>query len=137
MNNRVGGCQCGAVRYEVEGDPLRVGLCHCTDCRKTSGSAFTLFAVWRRSSFSCTGQIATYKGRSFCPNCGSRVFSLRPDEAEIMSGSLDSAPTGLVPTYEIWIPRREDWLHGLPWADQHEGDRGDEAADASVPMRSG
>ena len=53
-----------------------------------------------------------------------------------MAGSLDSAPTGLVPTYEIWIPRREEWLHRLPWADQHEGDRGDEAADA-MPIRSG
>ena len=133
----MGGCQCGAVRYAVEGDLLRVGLCHCTDCRKTSGSAFTLFAIWPRSAFSFTGHTATYKGRSFCPNCGSRVFSLRADEAEIMAGSLDSAPTGLVPTYEIWIPRREEWLHRLPWADQHEGDRGDEAADAILPIRSG
>jgi hypothetical protein len=51
------------------------------------------------------------------------VFSLRPDEAEIMVGSLDDAPSKLIPTYEIWTPRRESWLHGLPWADQYEGDR--------------
>jgi hypothetical protein len=54
-----------------------------------------------------------------------------------MAGSLDNAPTGLVPTYEIWTPRREEWLHSLPWADQHIGDRGDQAADPSVPVRSG
>ena len=78
MNNRVGGCQCGAVRYEVEGDSLRVGLCHCTDCRKTSGSAFTLFAIWPRSAFSCTGHIATYKGDRFArpADRGSSRFEL-------------------------------------------------------------
>jgi hypothetical protein len=42
------------------------------------------------------------------------VFSLRPDEAEIMTGTLDNAPTGLTPTYELWIARREEWLHGMP-----------------------
>ena len=123
---RQGGCQCGAVRYKVSDEPLRVGLCHCTDCRQTSGSAFTMFAVWPRASFRSTSVVTTYRGRSFCPDCGSRLFSLRPDEAEIMVGSLDDAPSGLVPRYEIWVPRRESWLHGLPWADQHAGDRVDE-----------
>jgi hypothetical protein len=101
---------------------MRVGLCHCTDCRQTSGSAFTFFAIWPRSAFRSTAHVATFKGRSFCPRCGSRVFSLTLDEAEIMIGSLDDAPSGLVPTYELWIPRREEWLHGLPWA-EHIGDR--------------
>ena len=120
---RKGKCQCGEARYEVEGEPMRVGICHCTDCRQTSGSAFTLFAVWPRTAFSCSSDVGTFRGRSFCVNCGSRVFSLRPDEAEIMVGSLKNAPSGLVPTYEIWVPRREEWLHGLPWADQYKGDR--------------
>jgi hypothetical protein len=123
---RTGGCQCGAVRYQVEEEPLRVGLCHCTDCRKTSGSVFSTFAVWPRSAFSSVSHVATYRGRSFCPNCGSRVFSLTPTEAEIMVGSLHDAPSGLVPAYELWTPRREDWLHGLPWTDQYVGDRAGE-----------
>jgi hypothetical protein len=120
---RTGGCQCGSVRYEVSGEPLRVGICHCTDCRQTSGSAFTFFAIWPRSAFRSTSHVATFKGRSFCPNCGGKVFSLTPTEAEIMVGSLDDAPSGLVPQYELWTPRREGWLHALPWADQHVGDR--------------
>ena len=131
---RTGGCQCGAVRYQVEGEPLRIGICHCTDCRQTSGSAFAIFAVWPRGAFGSISHVATYRGRSFCPNCGSRVFSLRPDEAEIMVGSLDDAPTGLVPTYELWTPRREDWLHGLPWADQYAGDRTDAAGNWREPL---
>lgn len=120
---RSGRCQCGAIRYQVHGEPLRIGICHCTDCRQTSGSAFTMFAIWQRGSFQVEGQPATYRGRSFCSNCGSRLFSLDPDEAEIMCGTLDDAPTDLVPSYELWTPRRETWMHPLPWADQFTGDR--------------
>jgi len=82
MKIRTGGCLCGAVAYRVEGEPLRVGLCHCADCRKSSGSAFVFFAVWPRQAFSHNGEIATFAGRSFCAACGSRLFCLRDDEAD-------------------------------------------------------
>ena len=120
---RTGGCLCGAVRYSVRGAPLRVGLCHCADCRKTSGSAFVTFAVWPRAAFSVAGDIASHAGRSFCPLCGSRLFCLRPEEAEINVGSLDDAPTGLEPTYELWTRRRERWLPPLAVATQYDEDR--------------
>lgn len=118
-----GGCVCGRVRYSVKGDPLRVGICHCTDCRRTSGSAFTFYAIWPLPVFSGEGTTSSYKGRSFCPACGSRMFSLNETEAEIMVGTLDDAPSEQVPQYELWTPRREPWLHALPWADQFHGDR--------------
>lgn len=120
---RQGGCKCGDLRFEVSGEPLRVGLCHCADCRKFSGSAFTFFAVWPLQAFNSSGAASVFEGRSFCPRCGSRVFSLRNDEAEVMAGSLDAAPGDLVPAYEIWVPRREEWLLKLPWADQYAEDR--------------
>ncbi len=120
---RTGGCRCRQVRYSVTGEPLRVGICHCADCRQSSGSAFTFFAIWPIAAFAGEGPASSYKGRSFCPNCGSQVFSLSGDEAEIMVGSLDEAPTDQLPRYELWTPRREAWLHALPWADQFEGDR--------------
>ena len=44
--DRRGGCRCGKVRYTVSGEPLRTGLCHCTSCRKESGSLYTAYAVW-------------------------------------------------------------------------------------------
>ncbi|MBB3133927.1 hypothetical protein FHS26_001643 [Rhizobium pisi] len=122
MNIRTGSCLCGAVAYEVEGEPLRVGLCHCADCRKSSGSAFVFFAVWPRPAFSHSGKIASFAGRSFCPVCGSRLFCLRNDEAEIRLGSLDSPPTDLAPSYEVWIKRREPWLHPLSGVDQFAED---------------
>jgi hypothetical protein len=107
---RRGGCACGAVRYEVRGEPVKVGLCHCTDCRKETGSAFLYYADWPRADFTVTGDYRTYDGRSFCPACGSRLFHVSDEGAEICVGSLDDAPTGLVPVREGWIKRREDWL---------------------------
>lgn len=120
---RLGGCACGKVRYSVSGEPLRVGICHCTDCRRTSGSAFTFYGIWPLAAFSYEGQMSRYKDRSFCPTCGSQVFALSDTEAEIMAGTLDEAPSGLVPQYELWTPRREPWLHVLSGADQFTGNR--------------
>ncbi|MBS3649125.1 GFA family protein [Pseudaminobacter sp. 19-2017] len=122
MVTRRGGCLCGAVRYEVEGEPLRVGLCHCADCRKESGSSFVTFAVWPTSSFRSTGDLKTFDGRGFCSECGSRLFNPGAKETEIRVGSLDDAPAGLKPEYEIWVIRRETWLHPMP-VPQYSGDR--------------
>ncbi|MEQ1955732.1 GFA family protein [Mesorhizobium sp. CN2-181] len=120
---------CGEVRFSVSGQPNRVGLCHCKDCRASSGSAFAVFAIWPRPAFDAKGHVGTYQGRSFCVNCGSPLFSLGPDEAEIMLGSLDDAPTDLIPTYELWVCRREGWLPEMPWTDLFEKDRTGEAGD--------
>ena len=120
---REGGCLCGAIRLRVKGEPKRIGLCHCLDCRKVSGSAFTAYAIWPRDAFESSGEMGVYAGRSFCKACGSRLVSLTDDEAEVMLGSLDAAPSGLVPQYELWIGRREGWLHALPWAKQFAHDR--------------
>jgi hypothetical protein len=120
---RTGGCTCGNVRYQVDGEPKRVGLCHCTLCRQETGSVFMAFAVWPRTAFSFSGETRTWEGRNFCPNCGSRLFSIGDDEVEIKIGTLDEAPTGLTPQYELWIGRREKWLHPLPDARQFAHDR--------------
>jgi hypothetical protein len=127
---RAGGCLCGAVRFSVKGDPLRVGPCHCQDCRRVSGSAFTFFGVWPRSAYEGTGELRTFEGRSFCPDCGFRVASLRDDEAELMLGALDLVPSDIIPDYELWIGRRETWLMDLQWAEQCQHDRETQAVSA-------
>ena len=119
---RHGGCRCGAVRYEVRGEPQKVGLCHCTDCRKETGSDFLHYADWPRSAITVTGDYRTYSGRSFCGLCGTRLFHLGDDHAEICVGSLDEAPAGLTPTREGWIKRREHWLAPVPGAYQAQED---------------
>lgn len=120
---RAGGCVCGAIRYTVRGAPIHVGRCHCTACRKESGSAFTVYAQWPRQAFELEGDPATYDGRSFCPRCGSRLLCLDDDLVEIRLGSLDDAPFHLEPEAEIWVKRREPWLHPVGGALQHEENR--------------
>jgi hypothetical protein len=116
---RTGGCLCGAVRYRVSGEPFHVGRCHCSDCRKESGSAFTVYAKWRRDVFEISGELASYEGRSFCARCGSRLLCLHEDDVEIRIGSLDDAPFRLRPEAEIWVKRREPWLPAVEGAVQH------------------
>ena len=53
---RTGGCNCGAVRLSLEGEPSRAGVCHCHTCRRETGSAFMAFAVWDRSQATVTGE---------------------------------------------------------------------------------
>lgn len=117
-----GGCACGAVRYRLTGEPLVVGLCHCTDCRRETGSAFLAYADWPADRFEVSGTYATYDGRSFCPTCGARLFHRDETGAEIVLGSLDEAPTHFTPTREGWIKRREHWLPSVVGAEQFEED---------------
>lgn len=114
------------MRYTVRGDPEHVGRCHCTDCGKESGSAFTVYAQWPLEAFQIEGDIATYRGRGFCPRCGSRVLNPpAPDDrlVEIRVGTLDDAPFGLEPEPEIWIERREPWLLPVDGASQYTTNR--------------
>lgn len=123
MITRTGGCLCGRVRYRLEGEPFLIGTCHCTDCRKESGSVFVSYAKWPIEAFSCEGSYATHKGRSFCPDCGGRLFSLHEHDVELRFGSLDEAPTTIgAPQHEGWIKRREAWLAPVPGATQNGED---------------
>ena len=109
MTQHTAGCLCGAVRLTATGDPYRVGLCHCMDCRKHHGTLFHASAVFPAVAVQITGQVSDYDGRCFCPVCGSSVFGRSGDEIEVNLGALD-APDQFRPTYELWTTRREAWL---------------------------
>ncbi|MEZ5720230.1 MAG: GFA family protein [Paracoccaceae bacterium] len=113
MDRVTGGCLCGDVRLEARGDPLRVGICHCLDCRKHHGALFYAAAVFPRGAVTVTGAVAEYQGRHFCPRCGSSVNAVSGDEVEVHLGALDG-PDAFVPTYELWCVRREGWLPEFP-----------------------
>ena len=81
MKRYAGGCLCGAVRYEAEGEPLYQGLCYCDDCRKASGSGFIPFIGFARSAVRFSGatrQSVTKAAsggdavRNFCAACSAR-----------------------------------------------------------------
>lgn len=116
---RTGGCLCGAVRYEVRGEPHQSGLCHCTICRKLTGSTFSASANWHSDEFRITGELRTYENRQFCPNCGSRLFYLYDGGVEVFLGTLDEAPHGIQPMVEVWTVRREPWLPAVIGATSH------------------
>ncbi len=122
MQELTGGCLCGAVRFVAKGEPYRVGLCHCLDCRKHHGALFHASAIFPEDAVTVTGETGAYAGRFFCPRCGSSVLSKSDDEIELNLGSLD-APDQLQPTYELWTRRRESWLPRFPLKRHYEGNR--------------
>ncbi len=122
MDRFTGSCQCGNVRFVATGKPWRVGICHCLDCRKHHGALFSASAIFPEDAVSVEGELHEYKGRHFCPACGSSVFARTDDEVEIHLGALD-APDQLMPTYEGWTVRRESWLPPFPLRQHYERDR--------------
>lgn len=126
---RRGGCNCGKVRIEVRGEPIRAGLCHCLTCRKETGGPFMAFAVWDRGQISVTGDTrvwtATTDHRHFCPSCGSALFGTydKDSEVEVRLGTFDEAPSTVAPGYELWTPRRERWLAPVVGAVQYQSNR--------------
>jgi hypothetical protein len=125
MQRLTGGCLCGAVRIEAVGQPYRVGLCHCMDCRKHHGALFHASAIFPEEAVTVRGETQDYQGRFFCPRCGSSVFSRSEDEIEVNLGSLD-APDQFAPTYELWTIRRESWLPPFPMKKHYVRDRENE-----------
>ena len=121
-----GGCHCGAVRYEVSGDPQHVALCHCSDCRKSSGAPMVAWAAFTEEQFKLIeGDPVTFNSsgsamRSFCPKCGSGLYyrnaEFLPGIVDIQSATLDD-PDALPPGAHIQTAERLGWMnsaHSLP-----------------------
>ncbi|MGD1887238.1 MAG: GFA family protein [Cohaesibacteraceae bacterium] len=121
MDEHTGGCLCGRVRFVARGQPERVGLCHCLDCRKHHGAVFYAATVFASDAVTVSGETSSYEGRHFCPRCGSSVFARTGDEIEVHLGSFD-VPGQFAPTYELWMQRREPWLPPFSEVTGHTGD---------------
>ena len=100
-----GGCQCGAIRFEIWDAPEAVYVCHCTECRRQSSSAFGISVITRAAAFRVTSgeprcwQRQTDSGNRmdcwFCPDCGTRVWhvsSTTPFMRSVKGGTLDDPP---------------------------------------------
>jgi hypothetical protein len=122
MGAMQGGCQCGAVRYQVTEEPLTLGICFCRDCQLQSGGAFGMSLICPKSGFRVvqgkTGCFTrdTDSGSTadchFCPQCGTRLYHLpkrMPDSVNVKPGTLDD-PSGLEPRVAVWTIRKPDWV---------------------------
>jgi hypothetical protein len=118
-----GGCLCGAVRFEVEGEPLFSGFCHCRDCLKATSAGHAPFMGFMRSNFRLQGETRMFgklsdqgipTNRHFCPACGSMVYgdgAREPgvdDMVTLYAGSLDD-PTAFTPQMAIFTRHRPQW----------------------------
>ena len=116
-----GGCLCGQVRYAAEAEPAFVGVCHCKNCQKQAGSAFSVVVAIPKAALSIEGTLKTYADRGdsgkavrrrFCPECGSPIVSeveRMPDLTIIKAGTLDDT-SWLKPTMEIFCDSAEPWV---------------------------
>jgi hypothetical protein len=117
-----GGCLCGKVRYSADAEPIFTGVCHCTNCQKGTGTAFSVVVALPKPALSVQGALTTFQGRGdsgkstyrrFCPECGSAVIDeaeVMPDVSMIMAGTLDDA-SWVKPAMEIFCDSAQSWVN--------------------------
>jgi hypothetical protein len=122
-----GSCLCGQVKYRLTAEPGAFGYCHCTSCRKASGSAHAANAPIDRTSFhllqgkSLIREFESSPGkfRAFCSNCGSPLYAYllaTPEVLRIRLGSLDT-PFFKQPQAHTWVSDKAPWdpiVGGIP-----------------------
>ena len=116
---RTGGCRCGAIRYTVEGDAAHHAVCHCGDCRASSGAPMVAwYAVQEDQLRLLSGEPALYEGtpgaqRQFCPRCGTGLFyrnaAILPGIVDIQSATFDD-PAASAPDAQIQCAERLPWV---------------------------
>lgn len=120
-----GGCYCGAIRYETDGQATSQSICHCTMCRGTTGApCVAWFSVPSGSFRLIKGEPARFRSsdhatRSFCPACGTQLSfteDASPEETDVTTCSLDE-PGAMAPHSHIFTSSAVPWLSradGLP-----------------------
>ncbi len=112
-----GGCQCGAVRFAVDGSLGRPGICHCRMCQKAVGGPFGSFVTaeglrWTRGEpkrFQSSDKAA----RGFCAACGTPLsFEWQGAPPEIAIGAFDD-PAAVRPVIQVWGESRLPWFASL------------------------
>ena len=119
---RTASCSCGRLTVTMAGDPPFVGLCHCHECQKQTGSVFGAWTYWPKGACQeIRGEAKLYRriaesGRwvdnYFCPHCGSSVYSyaeFAPDEICVATGNF-ADPTIAPPTIAVWSACRHPWV---------------------------
>jgi hypothetical protein len=116
-----GGCLCGRVRYGADAEPAFVGVCHCVDCQRFSGSAFSTVIGIPGTALNLTGVVKTFTKtadsgktihRRFCPECGSGIVEeaeALPDMVMLSAGTLDDR-SWVKPGSQIYCDSAQPWV---------------------------
>ena len=118
-----GSCLCGNVSYESSAEPNMTAICHCKNCQKQTGTAFSIIIAVPEDSMSFTdkgsfsefldtGETGGAVRRRFCRNCGSPIVSIVesvPGAAFIKAGTLEDR-SWLEPTLHIWCDTAQPWV---------------------------
>ena len=113
-----GGCHCGAIRYEVEGEPAHSALCHCSDCRRHAGAPMVAWGLVKKEDLKVEGETREYASsengrRHFCPNCGTGLFytseAVFPGQIDVQIATLDD-PDSIVPQAQVQVAERIRWV---------------------------
>ena len=128
-----GKCFCGAVRYAVQGEFLYAAYCHCSNCRRTTGSAFKPFAGIERGKLILEAgaeSLLVFGGENandtHCGKCGSLLYSVVRGGGfvHVAMGTLVDDP-GIRPTHHIFVGSKAPWFtitDGLPQYEEHATD---------------
>jgi hypothetical protein len=116
-----GGCHCGAIRYEAQGDPRTSALCHCLDCRRCAGAPVVAWVMFPLDAVKVTRGVAQiyessqHGRRHFCGKCGAGLFyfneSMLPGVVDVQSATLDD-PDAIAPQVQIQTAERIGWMEG-------------------------
>jgi len=129
MRQLSGGCLCGQVRYSTSAHPSLVAVCHCKNCQKQAGTAFSVVVGIPKSALSVHGRLNTYHDkddsgkpvlRNFCPECGSPISSdvaVLPELTFIKAGTLDDT-SWLDPKMHIYCDSAQSWISIPPGSKQ-------------------
>ncbi|HET6943045.1 MAG TPA: GFA family protein [Sphingomicrobium sp.] len=125
MTTNTASCRCGQLKATVTGEPVRVSVCHCLDCKKRSGSAFAVQARWPVDQFKADGESRTWSHHAdsgnrishhFCPDCGSSLHYIIEGKFDglvaIPLGAFDD-PYFVSPKFSVWEERKCDWVEIL------------------------
>lgn len=125
-----GRCQCGKIKYELDGEPLHSALCHCADCRRSAGAPMVGWAMFSEDKVRVTGAPVEYQSsehvtRHFCGTCGTGLFysnpAMFPGMIDVQTGTLDDQ-SQFPPTAHIQWAEAAPWMataHTLPRFDRY------------------
>jgi hypothetical protein len=133
LNMIKGSCECRRIRYQVDGELLYYGHCHCSKCRKLHGAAFASWGGVLRTAFTCLSgesEIRKYafsdqSDSLFCNHCGSRILvdsNTEPEMLYIAMGTVDGEVTCPEGVHE-WVGSKAPWYEisdNLPEYDEAE-----------------